>query len=231
MGPGRQEAVRVGVENPISGRATRFGGPVQHPLLCVADHDKRCPVDRMAPGRILRIVELREHRLPQRAGIAQAGIAALGLEYPDQQRHRRQRRHLPMRDQKRAGTGIEERTRQPGQRLGAGIAIAGRGVAGRQDDPVGIQLQLRDFAGGQQSVIGFGCLGRNGQRNGRLRLVADEQRRFTCDQCMGCEIENPVVGKPGLLDIGLGRNLSEFQIGRSGFDILADTFQFVLRLR
>jgi hypothetical protein len=50
-----------------------------------------------------------------------------------------------MRHQERTGAGIEETARETRQRLGAGL-VARRGVAGRQDHQVGIELKLRHRA-------------------------------------------------------------------------------------
>ena len=60
------------------------------------------------PGRALAGVEL-GHRPSQGLGLAEGGIVAQALESPRGQLDRGARDHWPVRDEKRAGAGIEER--------------------------------------------------------------------------------------------------------------------------
>jgi hypothetical protein len=60
--------------------------------------------------------------------------------------------HRPVRDQERAGASIEECTRQARQRLGA-FGAAGGSVAGRQDYPIGVELEAGDLGGGEIAII------------------------------------------------------------------------------
>jgi hypothetical protein len=66
-----------------------------------------------------------------------------------------------MRHQERPRAGLKERPRRARQRFGAGLG-SGDGVAGGQHHPVGVELQLRDFACREQPIVEFGRLSRNG---------------------------------------------------------------------
>jgi hypothetical protein len=57
-----------------------------------------------------------------------------------------------MRHQQRPRAGLEERARQSRQRFRARL-VARDGIAGGQHDPVGIELELRDLACGQQAIV------------------------------------------------------------------------------
>ena len=75
-----------------------------------------------------------------------------------------------MRDEQRAGLRIDERARKARQRLGALRAAGGR-VAGRQDHPIGVELQRRDLGGGEIAVVLLaGLVGRR-QQKARLGIA------------------------------------------------------------
>ena len=65
--------------------------------------------------------------------------------------------HRPVRDEQRAGAGIEERAGESRQRFRAGL-VAGDGVAGGEHHPVRVELELRHLAGGEQAVVGLARL-------------------------------------------------------------------------
>ena len=98
----------------------------------------------------------------------------------------------PARHQERPRAGIEERSRQARQRFGAGL-VTGDGVAGGQHHPVGVGLQLCDFAGGEQPVIEFGLLSRNAQRQRRFGKALD----IAGDEPVGGKIYDTVIGERG----------------------------------
>ena len=66
---------------------------------------------------------------------------------------RRRIRDPPVRHQQRAGAGIEEGARQSGQAIAARSRVRAGGVAGRQDDEIGIELEIHDLAGRQRPVV------------------------------------------------------------------------------
>ena len=104
-------------------------------------------------------------------------------------RYRKPRRGFridrPMRNPKRPRACIEERPREPGQRFGAG-SVTGNRIARRQHHPIGVELQLRDFAGGQKSIVEFGRLPRNAQHQRRFGKSLD----VAGDETMGREIDD-----------------------------------------
>ena len=61
--------------------------------------------------------------------------------------------HRPVRDQKGTAAGVKERLRQSRQAARTRGAIGSSFVTRRQDDPVGIELQVCDFTGSQETVI------------------------------------------------------------------------------
>ena len=61
-----------------------------------------------------------------------------------------------MRDEQRAGLGIEEGAGKARIALGA-FRAAGRGVAGRQDHPIGVELEPRDLGSGEIAVVLLAC--------------------------------------------------------------------------
>ena len=121
-----------------------------------------------------------------------------------------------MRNQQRAGAGIEERSRQPRPRFGAGL-FTGDGIAGGQNHPVGVEFQLRDFARGQQAVVEFGWLFWNAQHQrgfGEALYVAG-------DEPVGGEIDDRVIGERRTLDGGLAGIAAEMNVGGGNAEIFA----------
>ena len=60
-----------------------------------------------------------------------------------------------MRYPKCSGARVKEGTREPGQSLGARFVAGGR-IAGREHNPVGIELQLRHLGHRQKAVVQVG---------------------------------------------------------------------------
>ena len=60
--------------------------------------------------------------------------------------------HRPVRHEQRAAAGIEERAGESRQRFRPRL-VAGNRVAGRQHHPVGIELELRHLARGEQAIV------------------------------------------------------------------------------
>ena len=93
----------------------------------------------------------------------------------------------PVRDQQRARAGIEERARQPRQRFRAGL-VARDGIAGGKHHPIGIKLELRHLARGEQAIIELARLLRQRQRQRRLaqslHLAGHEPMRGKIDDAV-----------------------------------------------
>ena len=99
------------------------------------------------------------------------------------------RLHRPVRDQQRARAGIEERARKARQCFRAGL-VAGDGVAGGEHHPVGIELELRHLAGGEEAVIEFARLSGKRERQRWLGQSLD----LAGDETMGGEIDDAIIG-------------------------------------
>ena len=98
-----------------------------------------------------------------------------------------------MRHEQRAGAGIEECPRETRKCLGA-RPVARHGVAGREHDPVGIELELGDLARGQEPVVEVARLWRNGERQRRLGKVL----HVAGNQPVSGKVDNAVVAKESL---------------------------------
>jgi hypothetical protein len=99
----------------------------------------------------------------------------------------------PMRNAR--GAGVEERARQARQGFRAGL-VAGDGFASRQDHPIGIELEPRDFARRQQAVVEIGRLFREAEHQRRL----GRSLNVAGNQSMGGEIDDAVVHQRCALD-------------------------------
>jgi hypothetical protein len=77
--------------------------------------------------------------------------------------------HCPVRHKKRAGTGIE-RLRKAGERLRIGL-VAHCGIARRENDPIRVELKLRNLAGRQQAIVRFTRLLRQCQHHEHASLA------------------------------------------------------------
>ena len=60
-----------------------------------------------------------------------------------------------MRHQQGLGAGVEEGPGEAGQSRRPGGAVRGGRIAGRQDDPVGVEFELHDLRGREQPVVCF----------------------------------------------------------------------------
>ena len=96
--------------------------------------------------------------------------------------------HRPVRDEERARARIEERARKAGERFRPGL-VAGDGVAGGEHHPVGVELELRHFACGEEAVVELARLFRQRERKRRLRQSLD----LAGDEPMGGEIDDAVI--------------------------------------
>jgi len=127
-----------------------------------------------------------------------------------------------MRHQQRPRAGIEERSRQPRQRFGTGL-VAGNRIAGRQHHPIGIELQLRDFARGEQAVVELGWLFWNAQHQrwfGKPFHVAG-------NETVRGEIDDALIGERRSLQRGFAGVLSEVNIGSGDAEVFGDRVEFV----
>src|SRR5262245_42596119 len=93
------------------------------------------------------------------------GLAAtdggVGLHFRERSRRELDRGigfHLPVRDEKGASTGVRESTSQAGERL---CVLTGTtcGVAGRQDDPVGVEPEGGYLGCCEKAIVAFQRLG------------------------------------------------------------------------
>src|SRR5216684_7221474 len=123
-----------------------------------------------------RVAEIAERRLTQGLGAAELWIGFETIEGRDSEPGCGRRIDRPVRDQQRPGARVEERPRETRQRLRAGL-VAGDGVAGRQHYPISIELQLRDFTGGEQTVVELGWLFWNAQHPAPARVRRGPCRR------------------------------------------------------
>ena len=131
--------------------------------------------------------------------------------------------HRPVGDENGARAGIEESAAQAGGGFGA-RAGAGAGVARREHDPVGIELEREDFFHGQQAVAFDARDFRRGQRQRRLRQAI----QLAGDQAVRGEDDDLEAGQIGVLDRRLVGFLAEMKhLGRIGLQRERDGAQFV----
>ena len=104
----------------------------------------------------LFILHQRQHGPAQRLGAADPGIVRGLLQHARGQLDRGTRDDRPVRHQQRPGTGVEERLGEARQGIGAGGAVGRRRVAGRKNDPVRVEPEQRDLAGGEQAIVLLG---------------------------------------------------------------------------
>src|SRR3954451_21866214 len=113
-----------------------------------------------------------------------------------------------MRDQECARTGVEERARQSRQGLGAGL-VARDGVAGRQHNPIRVELELSDFTCGEQTVVELSGLIGNGERERGLTQSLD----VAGNQAVGGKVDDAVLSKRCTLECRLAGVAAEMNIG------------------
>ena len=180
----------------------------------------------------MRLVRAR----PCRSGPAWRGAAlrrgrrscpARSRRRPGDQLHRGGRVDRPVRHQQRAGAGIEEGAREARERLGA-LCAAGRRVAGRQDHPVGVELEGGDLGGREIAVVASVALS-GGVRIRPGSLVPHLARH----RAVGGEVDDAVLGKApsrsapsSLVSVAARRDGSRLPAPRS----LADRAEFIGRL-
>ena len=99
-----------------------------------------------------------------------------------------------MRHQQRAGILLCRRPRETRECFRA-RPIARHGVAGREHDPVGIELELGDLTRGQEPVVEVARLYRNGERQRRLGEVL----HVAGNQPVSGKVDNAVVAESNLL--------------------------------
>ena len=127
-----------------------------------------------------------------------------------------------MRDQQRARTGIEERARQSRQGLGAGL-VACDGVAGRQHNPIRIELELGDFTRGEQTVVELRGLIGNGERERGLTQSLD----VAGNEAVGGKVDDAVLSKRCTLERRFAGVAAEMNIGLGRPDIPGHRVQLV----
>ena len=131
-----------------------------------------------------------------------------------------------MGDQERSRAGVEEGARQPRQALAAQPAVGRRGVAGREHDPVGVELELRDLAGVEQPVfVGARRRGRR-QRQRRLALALELARQ----EAVGREGDDPVLAEVRAPHALLGRLRAQDHVRLRRLERLRDLPQLARRL-
>ena len=94
-----------------------------------------------------------QHRVSERVGLADAVARRRHAHRIRRQLDGGCRIHGPIGDNQRPGAGVEERLRQTGETFSADRAVRGGGVTGRQHDPIGVEMQLRDLGRLQQPII------------------------------------------------------------------------------
>ena len=118
----------------------------------LADNDEGRPQPWISLIVGFSIIDDCEHCLTQRFGVGQMCVMGARLESVEHQPRCGFIVHLPVRHDQRSGAGIEERPRKTRQRLGPRFLLCG-GIACRQNHPVGIELELCDFACLQQAIV------------------------------------------------------------------------------
>src|SRR6266446_2806509 len=161
----------------------------------VADKDKRRPQGGVGHGGIAEELELGR---AQRGRAAKRLIASVGLEETRGQEGRRLGGHRPVRDEQGARARVEEGPRQAREALPAQLAVRGRRVAGREHDPVRVELELGDLGRVEEPVL-VGR-GRGGRRQGQrglalaLELAGQDPVRGEGDHAEAGEIRAPHLG-------------------------------------
>jgi hypothetical protein len=105
----------------------------------------------MAFARLAPVDQV-EHGAAQGLGAADLGIAGHLGDGGGDELHRRVRFRGPVRDEEGARAGIDEGPREAREGLGV-LRRARGGVAGRQDHPVGVELERGDLGGGKVAVV------------------------------------------------------------------------------
>jgi hypothetical protein len=161
-------------------------------------------------------VELRginhcQHRLPKRLSVGELWVTRTCAQRADHQPCRCFIAHAPMGDDERSCSGIEKGPSKPGQSFRAWFVFRCR-VAGGEHGPIGIELQLRDFAGGQEPVIVISGLIRDGQGQRWFNLALRELVQVARNQAVRREIDNAVLVELCLLDGGFSCIQSELYV-------------------
>ena len=121
-------------------------------MCALADDDEWCPIGGVSVGATC--TEQGGHRAAHGFGAAGLGVGLELIEGLGDQLHGRPELDRPVRYEQRARARIEEGPSQARQSLRARLVVlAGRRVAGREDDPVGIEFELGDLGRGEQAVV------------------------------------------------------------------------------
>jgi hypothetical protein len=143
------------------------------------------PPPRKAPkvgmGFMGALVDQREHRLAHRLSTPNSRVGCHPPYRPRYQLDGRVRGDRPVRNEERAGTSIEERTRQTRECLGF-LCTPCHHVARRQDHPIGIELEGGNLGCGQVPVIALGRGCRRGQDQSKFRAFAQLTRERSVGQ-------------------------------------------------
>ncbi len=126
----------------------------------------------------------------------------------------------PVRHEQRPRARIEEGPRETRQRLGA-RPVAGGGVAGRQHDEIGVELELGDLARGEETVILAARLLGQAERERGLRQAL----HFARDETVGREIDDAVAIELVVFDRGLARRLAEMDLACRRAEALGDRLE------
>ena len=132
----------------------------------------------------------------------------------------------PVRHKQRARSGIQERACQRRDTVRRGRAVRSGSADCRQQDPVGIELQLRDLAGSEQAVV----------EHASLRWRREHQRRLGAtgrgvrDQSARGEGEIAKARKIRFLHRALGRRPAEQERRRRRLQRGRDRAQFRARI-
>jgi len=103
-------------------------------------------------GERFAAVDHRQHGAAQSLGPPNIRIGLKLINGPSDEIQSGLGVHRPMRDEQGAGSGVHEGARKTGQCVGARpVALAGGGVAGGKQDPIGVEFQLRDLGGRGQA--------------------------------------------------------------------------------
>ena len=172
-----------------------------------------------------------EQRPAQRLVAADGGIGLERGEGSGGDLHRGAGVHVPVGDQHRPRSGVEEGPRQPRQRLAA--FAAGGGVARRHDHPVGVELELGHVGRLEQAVVLGGGLVLGGRRHQQRRFgaVAHEQRGLARHQPVGGEVDRPRPAQGAArrqrLDLAHRGPLAEIDRAVGSAEVMGHGAQFV----
>src|SRR5215472_11964112 len=156
----------------------------------VSQYGKRPPVKRVGGLCLTREAKL---RLAERIGKPIRKFRPHLVEEPRHQLGGSRRGHLPVTRDQRPGAGMEEGVRQTREGLAAEPSTTLRRVAGREHHQVRIELEPRDLARLQESIVL--ARGRTTPRRRQRQTGLGAAAQLARQEPMGREIEHVVVSE------------------------------------